>query len=297
MTSWVLSIDAAHPQHWDYAQQAGFWDLRTKRGIGAGDLVYFWQSGQSFAGRVRATTDVYDLQPGMTPGPWDDWPGPYRARFDFEVLDAAPVSEPRWGEILAGVSVKQGPNWAPRYTSAQDEAVVAAYFDSDPPTAEPQSPLEQVIETMIDDALNSPSTVDVSGLDEDEKKFVESLKAVREGQQQFRLKLLKAYGACAITGTTVAAALDAAHIKAYSGPKANILQNGLILRGDLHRLFDGHLLTITPEHTVRLSPELSNSTYADLEGVALQALPHLKAQHPHADLLAAHNAACDWLTE
>lgn len=301
MASWVLSIDAAHPQHWDYAQQAGFWDLRTKRNIEAGDLVYFWQSGKSFAGRVRATTDVYDLQPGMTPGPWDDWPGPYRARFEFEVMDAVPVGEPKWGEVQAQVSVKQGPNWAPRYTSAADEAAVAAYFGTAAPPPMPASPLEQAIEQALEENSeedsDEPPTIDLDGLDDDQKKIVEAVQALREGQQQFRKNLLAAYGACAITGTTVTAALDAAHIRDYSGPKSNILPNGLVLRGDLHRLFDRHLLTITPDHVVHLSPQLADATYADLDGRSLRAVPASKAEHPHPALLAEHNEQCDWLHE
>ena len=88
-TSWVLSIDETHPQHWDYAIGTGFWDLRTSRKIQAGDLVYFWQTKGSFVGRVRATSDVYPIDASTAqPGPWDDWPGTYEARFDFALLDA-----------------------------------------------------------------------------------------------------------------------------------------------------------------------------------------------------------------
>lgn len=292
MASWVLSIDAAHPPHWDYAQEAGFWDLRTKRSIEAGDLVYFWQSGKSFAGRVRATTDVYDIQPGMTPGPWDDWPGPYHSRFDFEVLDPEPVAEPKWGEVQAQVSVKQGPNWAPRYTSADDEAVVASYFS---PNVSGSS-LEDQMKGLLEDAgIDIPET-DLEGMTDDQRTLAKKLVKLREGQQKFRADLIKAYGACAVTGTSVPRALDAAHISDYLGKQTQVVSNGILLRSDLHRLFDSKQVTVTAEdgYVFLVSPDLADSPYAALDGQAIQ-VPPIESQKPSRDLLRKHNAKCWWL--
>ncbi len=294
MASWVLSIDAAHPQHWDYAQQAGFWDLRTKRGVEMGDLVYFWQSGKSFAGRVRATTDAYDLGPGMTPGPWDDWPGPYKARFEFEVLDSRPVGEPKWGEVLAQVSVKQGPNWAPRYTSAEDEAVVAAYFGSPVPS---ESPMEGRVKDMLTDAGVDPAEIDLRGLTEDQRELVEKFVHLRKGQQDFRKKLLKAYdGTCAVSGTSVERTLDAAHISDYKGLQTQLVPNGLLLRTDLHRLFDDKQITVAADdYRLRVHPGLLDTPYGEFEGQPIN-LPSAPGDRPNRDLLAAHNKKFPWLT-
>lgn len=62
---------------------------------------------------------------------------------------------------------------------------------------------------------------------------------LREGQPAFRGALILAYaGECAITGCAVTDLLDAAHIARYSGPKSNVTANGLLLRTDIHKLFD-----------------------------------------------------------
>lgn len=57
--------------------------------------------------------------------------------------------------------------------------------------------------------------------------------------------MLERYGAeCCITGCTVDTLLEAAHIIPYRGDQTNDVTNGLLLRVDLHRLFDAHLLSM-----------------------------------------------------
>ncbi|WP_328824484.1 HNH endonuclease signature motif containing protein [Pseudomonas arcuscaelestis] len=53
-------------------------------------------------------------------------------------------------------------------------------------------------------------------------------------------------GACCITGCKVDTLLEAAHIIPYRGDQTDDVSNGLLLRVDLHRLFDAHLVTINP---------------------------------------------------
>ncbi|KAB2699301.1 hypothetical protein F9K79_09410 [Ochrobactrum sp. Kaboul] len=92
--------------------------------------------------------------------------------------------------------------------------------------------------------------------------------ARRQGQATFRKKLLKAYnGKCAITGTTVTAVLQAAHITPYLGVETNHVTNGILLRADLHNLFDLGLLKIDPKTmTVSVSDSLVDTPYAELTG-------------------------------
>ena len=72
----------------------------------------------------------------------------------------------------------------------------------------------------------------------------------REGQPAFRQALLRAYGgACAISGCTVEVLLEAAHIVPYRGSHTNVIENGLLLRADLHKMFDLHLFSIDPNAT------------------------------------------------
>lgn len=94
----------------------------------------------------------------------------------------------------------------------------------------------------------------------------------RRGQQEFREKLLEAYGRrCAITGCDAIEALEAAHIVPYLGPETNHVQNGLLLRSDIHTLSDLGLLAIAPESiTVVIAASLAATSYAELAGVRLR---------------------------
>jgi hypothetical protein len=76
------------------------------------------------------------------------------------------------------------------------------------------------------------------------------LRAIKErrGQKKFRLALIRRYGPiCLITGCGLLDVLEAAHIWPHRGDDDNHVQNGLLLRADLHTLFDLNLLGIEPE--------------------------------------------------
>ena len=69
----------------------------------------------------------------------------------------------------------------------------------------------------------------------------------RRGQDAFRRKLLRRYGQqCMVSKCDLPEVLEAAHIWPYRGPKDNHVDNGLLLRADLHTLFDLDLLGIHP---------------------------------------------------
>jgi putative restriction endonuclease len=73
------------------------------------------------------------------------------------------------------------------------------------------------------------------------------LVAPRLGQGAFRVAVIEAYGrACAVTGEHSLPALDAAHIRSYDQEGPHEVRNGILLRADLHRLFDKGYLTVTP---------------------------------------------------
>ena len=93
----------------------------------------------------------------------------------------------------------------------------------------------------------------------------------RRGQQKFRDGLIAAYGEqCAITRCAVIPLLEAAHITPYLGPETNSLTNGLLLRADIHTLWDLGLIAVDPQNwTVWVSPEVTDSTYQDLAGMRL----------------------------
>ncbi len=97
---------------------------------------------------------------------------------------------------------------------------------------------------------------------------------------------MEAYGGrCAITGCGVREILDAAHIVAYQGPETNHVRNGLLLRTDIHTLFDLGLLAIdTFTMTVVTDPSLAGSEYASLAGVTLR-VPTSESHAPHRTAL------------
>lgn len=96
--------------------------------------------------------------------------------------------------------------------------------------------------------------------------------AIRRGQPAFRSSLLRAYaGACCVSGCTTSAVLEAAHILPYRGDHTNHVTNGLLLRADLHTLFDLGLLSITPSsYAIVVADELRNTEYFELHGARLR---------------------------
>jgi len=96
---------------------------------------------------------------------------------------------------------------------------------------------------------------------------------IRRGQATFRAALMAAYGRrCAITGCAVEDVLEAAHIHPYSGRLTNHVSNGLLLRADIHTLFDCWLIAIEPtSRTVVVASALDGSSYAKLGGRKLRA--------------------------
>lgn len=99
----------------------------------------------------------------------------------------------------------------------------------------------------------------------------------RLGQGLFRMVVTEAYSRrCAITGERTLPVLEAGHIKPYSVVQRHEVSNGLLLRSDLHRLFDGGYLTIDPRDrrvvvSDRIKEEFQNGKeYYKLEGQVLR---------------------------
>lgn len=132
-------------------------------------------------------------------------------------------------------------------------------------------------------ALNSES---------DAREWTMRAVAMRRGQSLFRARLLDAYGRqCAITGCSAVEVLEAAHVLPYRGKHTDRVDNGLLLRSDLHTLFDCLLLWITSEYTVALAPSLMITDYASLHGQSLR-LPASTANHPNPAHLTEHANRC-----
>ena len=120
---------------------------------------------------------------------------------------------------------------------------------------------------------------------------------LRSGQSAFRKELLRAYqGMCAVSGCRVEEVLEAAHILPYRGEHTNQTQNGLLLRSDLHILFDRGMLWFDTSET---APKTCVSDllrlrepYNNLHGKALRQ-PAGEGDRPAAKLLDQHRKGTD----
>lgn len=116
----------------------------------------------------------------------------------------------------------------------------------------------------------------------------------RIGQGIFRAMVTDAYSRrCAFTGERVLPALEAAHIKPYANEGPHSLGNGILLRSDLHRLFDKGYLTVTADYKVdvsrRIQEEFHNGReYYVLRGRAIR-LPDRHDERPQTSFLEWHN--------
>jgi hypothetical protein len=106
--------------------------------------------------------------------------------------------------------------------------------------------------------------------DIDPRRLIQRQIRERRGQQEFREALLNRYGSrCLISGCEVLAVLEAAHINPYRRDEDNHPANGLLLRSDIHTLFDLDLLGIEPEGLrVELHPDVAKE-YCGFANVVL----------------------------
>lgn len=103
------------------------------------------------------------------------------------------------------------------------------------------------------------------------KRIEQVRRVIRDGQADFRRRLVAHYGAvCMVTGTDVAGVVDAAHIVPYRGATTNGIGNGLLLRKDIHALFDAGLLSIGPDLVVYVASAVEDSYYRSLDGKPLK---------------------------
>ena len=74
-------------------------------------------------------------------------------------------------------------------------------------------------------------------------------------------------GRCCISNSDIDVVLEAAHITPFNGKTSNIIENGICLRTDIHRLWDSYLISINPEtFKVEISSLLNDTEYKQFEG-------------------------------
>lgn len=116
----------------------------------------------------------------------------------------------------------------------------------------------------------------------------------RLGQRSFRIAVLDCYGRrCAVTNERTLPALEAAHIREYRDVPEHSINNGILFRADIHRLFDTGYVTVTPDHhfevSKRIKEEFENGRdYYKLKGSEIR-LPEKLIHHPAVEALRWHN--------
>jgi HNH endonuclease len=117
----------------------------------------------------------------------------------------------------------------------------------------------------------------------------------RIGQATFRIELEKQYQTrCAVTGERTRPVLEASHIKPFRLVKEHTLSNGLLLRSDIHKLFDDGYVTVTPDREFLVSAAIrkefeNGRDYYALNGrklrdtVSPEARPAAEYLHWHAN--------------
>jgi len=116
----------------------------------------------------------------------------------------------------------------------------------------------------------------------------------RLGQGAFRVLVTDNYGRrCAVSGEKTLPALDAAHIRPFADGGAHRVSNGILLRRDIHSLFDLGYVTISPELTFDVSRKIreeyeNGRYYYSLHGMQIR-VPDDPNRRSNRAALACHN--------
>lgn len=116
----------------------------------------------------------------------------------------------------------------------------------------------------------------------------------RLGQGSFRLIVTDSYSRrCAFTNSPVLHVLEAAHIRPYGLGGTHAPANGLLMRQDLHTLFDRGYMTVTRDHRVEVSSRIkeefqNGKEYYALHGNAIK-VPQMTDRQPSVEFLQWHN--------
>src|SRR5690606_9308378 len=121
-----------------------------------------------------------------------------------------------------------------------------------------------------------------------------TLSKVRLGQGAFRVMVIDAYNRkCAISGEKTLPVLESSHIKPFSKSGPHLISNALLLRSDLHKLYDSGYMTITPDYKVEISKRIhtdfnNGKEYYKLHGTTLVNTPTQISSQPAKEFLVFH---------
>lgn len=117
----------------------------------------------------------------------------------------------------------------------------------------------------------------------------------RLGQGLFSINVREAYGgACAVTQEHSAPVLEAAHIRPYSQGGKHSIDNGLLLRSDLHRLYDKGYVTVTPDYMFRVGDSLRDEFK---NGRSYYGLNNMNIHTPEKEIWKPNRELLEWHTK
>lgn len=210
-------------------------------------------------------------------------PGRYRFVYAF-VVEADP-------QVVAGFNRMEGSTglWMPDSPVVSDQEWFAAFFKrmgSGGTSFQALQPADvEQLRKLFETAAAAPTTEpETLGLEAQQQGWPEdavrygAIKA-RRGQADFRARLLAAYGRrCCISGCRVEALLEAAHIRPHAVEPNYDTRNGLLLRADLHTLYDLHLLGVDEFGNVMLSSGVADPYYKQLVASTRRITPPDKSE-------------------
>jgi putative restriction endonuclease len=177
--------------------------------------------------------------------------------------------------------------WIPQPASWEKSIVVGKSFSTDDREG-------MTLWASIMDA-NAPVIEPTRGFIDPPRRYGEpTLVTPRLGQGAFRISVTDAYGrACAVSGGKVLPALDAAHIRAYGSGGSHDVSNGILLRRDIHSVFDAGYVTIDDRLKFVVSDRVrtdfnNGNEYRRLHGATV-AVPVSPKFQPDRDALRWHN--------
>lgn len=245
----------------DRASTTPLWRIASSRTASIGDRVYLFKQGSGERGifgigelieAPRKQIDLTDIDAGSTD----------RARIRLTHLVNPTQAFLLNYDAIADIVPKSLVDAMQSGNSVSDE--IARELDN-----------RLALVTKSDSPLGSTDADDLSfdpdSITDERERAVRAIR-IRRGQVAFRAELMIAYGRrCAITECAVEDVLEAAHIRPYLGRLTNHVSNGLLLRADLHTLFDCGLIAIEPtSRTVVVADSLKDSSYAKLAGRKLR---------------------------
>lgn len=142
--------------------------------------------------------------------------------------------------------------------------------------------------------LTDAATYNLTIMEDTPRYGSETIRKPRLGQGSFRYMLQSVYNKCAVTQEHSLPALDAAHIIPYSHGGIHEVPNGLLLRADIHRLYDRGFVTVTPDYRFKVSRLLDERfhnglAYYQLDGSKVW-VPENENERPRRENLEMHSS-------